>query len=321
MRVCSRLSGLCLALLLALPTPAAARPDGCDALTLVVAVVTHAPEASMHSFQADSSFRRLTESASAALDRAEAARTLPASKIAAYRAVLSERTRHGGEAIGAHGLRFNADRQVIRDWRLACTVAGLSGPALGVLATDADGLAGAPSARGWTAAPPAQRGARSWSPRPTEPVASEAKRPLMVSAVVILIAGITMLSLRWADQKHKRKERQSHRIVCDLRGGLITAEGRYGVRVRDLSQLGCKVRTRAKVAPRQPCWVRLGGKWLSGRVVWSTRHYAGIEFAQPLQRDFVHAAVHGPEPVLPPLAIAKAAGVRARLPESRMDGG
>lgn len=103
---------------------------------------------------------------------------------------------------------------------------------------------------------------------------------LAYSAIAILI--LSAAGLRLFLELKSRRKRRSKRFYCTIDTAIRKNGWRFDGRIHDISQVGCKLQSKAKLAAGESIAVTLLGTEQEGRIIWANRHYVGIEFSQYL---------------------------------------
>ena len=81
-------------------------------------------------------------------------------------------------------------------------------------------------------------------------------------------------------QDRRRSNRAALRLSATMREA---GRGRVGVRVIDMSTLGCRLETTSSISAETWVWLSIAGlETQYCRVVWRCQEFAGLEFATPL---------------------------------------
>jgi len=287
-------SALLAGLAIAMPSPVAAEVSACDALHVVASVILPAAgdggasPAARPPRESSPETLRLVASAHRMVDVIAADSALPAPTIARYRAVLRSRASVTGYTDWPETTLDAAEREALQQWLRRCADDNSLRP-------DPGGRRdGAATVLESSTAETAER-RRATSERSIhDSGASIRMKPswLTLSALATILALMATV-LRWHAQWRQRRKRRARRYRCNLRATFAASDGTDEVRVEDISQLGCMLRTDRPVPPKTACHVHLIGTWIRGRVVWSNKRYTGIQFSRSMRRDFVRAVVRG----------------------------
>ncbi|MWD28803.1 hypothetical protein E0K89_015070 [Aquicoccus sp. SCR17] len=148
---------------------------------------------------------------------------------------------------------------------LACTppdIRRAAGPTVGT------GIAAAPAAAGGMAPRPAMvSGVFLGPPR---------HRVIFYLGALTLAVAIVAVHLR-----NQRYARLSARHHCHISTRIRRRGEERGTVVQDISRMGATIRGDSlRIDDR--LWLRIGQAWLSTRVIWRTRHFAGVGFDHPI---------------------------------------
>jgi len=102
---------------------------------------------------------------------------------------------------------------------------------------------------------------------------------LLLLAVALLV--LALFAYRWSLRRHRRR---AVRYSCHLQTHMELADAAHPAVILDISRLGCKLATSAAPCPGTRLSLGLGPQRVSGSVVWSNSHYAGVVFDKVLPR-------------------------------------
>jgi len=109
------------------------------------------------------------------------------------------------------------------------------------------------------------------------------------TAIIVLILGAA--GLRGLHELRSRRKRRSKRFHCAIDTGIRKDGWRFDARLHDISRVGCKLQSKAKLAVGDDIEVTLLGAEQQGRVVWANRHYIGVEFLKRLSESQIELAI------------------------------
>jgi hypothetical protein len=126
-------------------------------------------------------------------------------------------------------------------------------------------------------------------------VVAQSRRPAGHYSVAVETASLglvaILVSLVLAVHLSAKEASRSQKYPCNassfVRIGAQTASGIFV----DVSQRGGKLRVDGPLPVRAKCSVWIDGTWVEARVVWSNRHYAGVDFLKALRLSVVHSLV------------------------------
>ena len=278
-------------LALAAPVGAAADVSVCDALHQVSAVVLlpaeeRQAEANDGTLPYERARRlRLIASAERMLDASSAERVLPAQTLARFREILADQAAQRATEAGAQPALSDAERDLLQRWLQSCAQDERAEPVPGdhesiqTLETDETSMA----------ADAGRRLAIADTPRGGSGASVDIAPSWQTLMILVGFFALALLSLPWHAIWRKPRQRRARRFRCKVPSTLVCDAGRITVQMEDISQLGCLLRTDSLIELKTPCLVHVAGHWLRGRIVWSNKCYAGVEFGRYMSIEFVHA--------------------------------
>ena len=295
MAVLTHLRTLVTGLALAAPVGAAADVSVCDALHQVSAVVLLPAEerqagANDGTLPYERARRlRLIASAERMLDASRAERVLPAQTLARFREILADQAAQRATEAGAQPALSDEERDLLQRWLQSCAQDERAEPVPGdhesiqTLETDETSMA----------ADAGRRLAIADTPRAGSGTFVDIVSSWYTFAIFVGFLVLTPLGLRWHAIWRKRRQRRARRFRCKVPSTLVCGAEKMTVQMEDISQLGCLLRMTSPMQAKTPCLVHVAGNWLRGRIVWSNKCYAGVEFGRYISIEVVHDVARG----------------------------
>jgi hypothetical protein len=110
----------------------------------------------------------------------------------------------------------------------------------------------------------------------------EAATFLKVAFTLILLAAGHRALKKFLYMRAQRMKRRTNRYVCNFATNFFCASGELPVQIVDLSVLGCKLKVGVEIPIQSHCELKVLGKAIPSKVVWSNRWYCGIAFLEEL---------------------------------------